>query len=297
MSEAKYVLITAARNEAACIGQTLASVAAQSLAPLRWVIVSDGSTDDTDRIVQEYAAAHPFITLVRRAPKQTRDFSSKVAALNEGFQQVAGLDYEFLGIADADVTFLPEHFERILALFAENPKLGIAGGGIHEMQNGAFAPRSVNRERVVPGAAMMFRRACFEAVGGFLPLRYGGEDLIASFSARMRGWDVKCFADLPVRHLRPTGGAVKSVLANRFREGRMDHAMGYHPLYALAKGVRRLPQTPFVMGSMARLAGYGWAAWTREDVGVPRDIVQYMRDDQMQRLRSMPGKMLRRGKA
>lgn len=294
MNEAKYVLITAARNEAGCIEQTLASVVAQSVAPVKWVVVSDGSTDDTDAIVQRYADAHPFVTLVSRVHRQARDFSSKVAALKEGLQHVEGLDYDYLGIADADVTFVPEHFERLLGFFADNPKLGVAGGGIHEMQRGSFAPRSVNRERVVPGAAMMFRRACFEDIGGFLPLRYGGEDLIATFSARVHGWDVKCFAELPVRHLRPTGGAVKSVLANRFREGRMDHAMGYHPFYALAKGVRRLPQTPFVMGSVARLAGYGWAWWTREEVGVPQDIVRFMRDDQMQRLRSLPSRIMRR---
>lgn len=180
-----------------------------------------------------------------------------------------------------------KYFEELLEQFRADPGLGLAGGDVHEMKGGTYRPRSINRERIVPGAIQRFRQKCFEDINGFLPLPFGGEDTMAGVMARMHGWRVRSCPQLPVLHQRKTAGGSASMIATRFREGRMDSAMGNHPAYELAKSAQRVTEDPYVIGSLARLAGYVWSALRGDNRTVPSDVVRFMRDEQLLQLRHL----------
>jgi len=161
----KYVLITPARNEAAFIELTLKSVVAQTVKPVKWVIVNDGSTDETGEIVSHYAALYPWIELLDMPKRVERHFGGKAEAVNSGFRRVAGLEFEVIGNLDADVSFEPGYFEFLMSRFAANPKLGVAGTAFQE-GNLSYNYELVGIEHV-SGMIQMFRRACFEAIDGY----------------------------------------------------------------------------------------------------------------------------------
>ena len=146
---------------------------------------------------------------------------SKVFAVREGLKRLAGLPFDFVGNLDADVTFAPTYFEQLLEKFRRDPVLGIGGGWILEETEGAFQERAFNSREWVPHAVQLLRRRCYEAVGDYVPLPYGGEDTWAVVNARMRGWKAESFPDLPVQHHRRTASA-GGLLRNRFRTGLLD---------------------------------------------------------------------------
>jgi len=165
-----YVLITPARNEAAYIELTMKSMIAQTVSPLKWVIVSDGSTDGTDSIVQNYAAQYKWIELVRTPERKERHFAGKVYAFNAGYERVKALDYDIIGNVDADISFGNDHFEFLLGKFLANPVLGVAGTAFIEDSSVAYDYEVVNIEHV-SGQCQIFRRECFEEIADIFPLK------------------------------------------------------------------------------------------------------------------------------
>jgi len=286
MARLRYVLLTAAFNEDRFISRTIESVLAQTVLPARWVIVSDGSTDRTDEIVRGYCAQYAFMRLLRVDNAQARGVIRKVNALNLAYREMQDLEYDFLANLDADVSFDDRYFETLLQRFQLDPILGISGGLIYENSGGEFKSRMSNSIRSVAHAAQMVRRECYEAVGGYAPLKYGGEDWCAEVSARMRGWSVKSFSDLKVMHHRPTGGADR-VLHHRFREGKMDFSVGSHPAFELIKCARRIPAHPVAIGALTRLAGYCWSYARKEPRLVSPEFVSFLRNEQKGRLKLM----------
>jgi poly-beta-1,6-N-acetyl-D-glucosamine synthase len=188
-----YVLITPARNEAELIGLTLKAVAAQTVRPLKWVIVSDGSTDSTDEIVAKYASEHPWIELLRMPARQERHFAGKVHAFRAGYARLAGLPYDVIGNLDGDTSFDPDFFAFLLGKLAEDPKLGVVGGQLVDASSGQNAHFENTSSDYVSGPCQLFRRDCWEAIGGYQPMKSGGVDLVAILSARMKGWKVQAF--------------------------------------------------------------------------------------------------------
>ena len=182
----KYVLITPARNEAAFLEETIEAVVNQTQLPMKWVIVSDGSTDGTDEIVKRYAARHNWIELVRMPERRERHFAGKAGAIQAGRAKVADLDYDVIANLDADITVDEEYFEFLLNKFAENPRLGVAGTPFREGTR-QYDYRFTSAEHV-SGACQLFRKECYEEIGGYAILEYGGEDWHAQTSARMMGW-------------------------------------------------------------------------------------------------------------
>jgi biofilm PGA synthesis N-glycosyltransferase PgaC len=167
-----YVLITPARNEAAFIEQTIKSVVSQTVRPIKWVIVNDGSTDGTDDIVKKYAAEHPWIELVRMPERQERHFAGKVYAFNEGYSRVKNLNYDIIGNLDADVSFDdPDYFDFLLREFAQDPKLGVGGTPFRE--GTVQYDYRFSRKEHVSGACQLFRQECFESIGGVCPAESG----------------------------------------------------------------------------------------------------------------------------
>lgn len=294
LDASRYCLVTPARNEAAHLARTADAVAAQTVRPLRWVIVDDGSSDDTARIADEYAARLAFVSVVRCAARASgAGFASKVFAFERGREELDGLGYDFVGSLDADVSFGPRFFERLLAEFGRDPRLGVAGGWVRESTRGAPLPRFGNSERDVAGAVQLFRRECLEGIGGFPPLACGGEDTAAQAMARMRGWRVRAFPRLVIDHHRPAPGGAVSGGAARFREGVRDRALGNHPVFEVLKCVRRALERPYVIGAAMRLAGYAWSCLVGvggargAGIAVRPDVARFIRDEQLRRVRAL----------
>jgi poly-beta-1,6-N-acetyl-D-glucosamine synthase len=277
-----YVLVTPARNEEAFIELTLKSMVAQTLRPLKWVIVSDGSTDRTDEIVKKHAAGHDWIELVRLPERKERHFGGKVVGFKAGYERLKNVKYDIVGNLDADLSFDPDLFEVLMRKFAENPGLGVAGAPFTEGK-GAYDFRFSSVEHV-SGACQLFRRECFEAIGGYQPLKAGGIDVLAVLTARMKGWKTRTFPERLCLHHRPMGSAKHGLVGSWFKLGEKDYRLGRHPLWQIFRSVYQMRQKPFILGGCALLAGY-FTLWLRRvERPVSPEIIAFQRREQMQRL-------------
>ena len=285
---AGYALVTAARNEQEYIGSCIESVLGQTVRPVEWVIASDGSTDRTDAIVSDYARYNHFIKLVRKEHDQHQQgFASKVFALNMAARFLNVNDYQFIGNLDADITFQSDYYQKVLDKFGENPRLGIAGGYIFEREGGAFKSRPANSTWSVAGGIQLFRRECYQAVGGLKPMPLGGEDWYAEIMARMNGWEVKAFPDIPAFHHKP-GADRRGLIQEAIREGAMDYSMGTHPIFELVKCVRRIKQKPYGIFAAYRMFGFLLQYVMRQRRPVTNEVIAYLRCEQISKLRNMP---------
>jgi len=287
MSGKEYVLVTAARNEDDYIEKTIQSVISQTILPKEWIIVSDGSTDLTDKIVMKYTEKYDFIHFIRIEPNDKRNFASQAYALKAGVKMLKDMEYEFIGLLDADISFEPNYYEKIMGKCYNNKKIGIVGGWIYESQKGIHKERFGNSIRHVPGAIQMFRRQCYKDVNGYMPLRKGGKDTIAEIMARMNGWETKCFPDLRVFHHRITGTDKCNTLYARYHQGKEDYFLGYHPMFEVLKFLARIKEKPLVIGSIFRFFGYIEGLLSREPIVIPNEVVKYLRKEQMMRIISL----------
>ena len=284
MTPPVYVLITPARNEAKFIELTIKSVVAQTVRPLKWVVVSDGSTDGTDELVSKYAAVYPWIELVRLPERRERHFAGKARAFMAGFDRMKGLEYAIVGSLDGDISFEDDYFSFLLQKLDQDPTLGLIGTPFKESSHQIYDYRFVSIEHV-SGACQMFRRECFEEIGGYLPLKAGCIDHIAVISARMKGWKTRTFPDKVCLHHRGMGTAQHSVLGARFRNGAKDYAIGNHPVWELFRTVHQMTKRPFLIGGLALVCGYIWAVIRQVPRPVSRELVKFYRREQMMRLK------------
>jgi glycosyltransferase involved in cell wall biosynthesis len=279
----KYVLMTAAYNEAANIERTIQSVVAQTVRPLKWVIVSDNSTDQTDQIVQSYAEKYPFIRLLRVDRNAGHNFGAKVLALRRAEKLFDGIDYDFIGNLDADISLDGRYYEELLEHFERDPKLGITSGFVHEDHGNGFRSRWFNSVANVPHAAQLVRRECYRAIDGYAVLKYGGEDWYAQTCAKMRGWHVEAFPQLEVLHHRHTGGSTHP-LRSAFRLGRLDYSFGTGLVFEAAKCARKFRDKPYVLAGVTRLLGFAWSLLSREERAVSREFADFLRQEQRSRI-------------
>lgn len=278
-----YVLITAAHDEEAYIEETILSVVCQTLPPKRWVIVIDGSTDRTEEIVLKYAKIYTFIDLLPLREKHKRNFEAQVHAINAGYHQIKHLDFDFVGNLDADVSFDSDYFSCLVERIERNPDVGLTGGFIYEKVAGEFQSRKTNTSRSVAHAIQFFRRECYDSIGGYIPLRYGGPDWCAEVMARMKGWCVESLPELPVFHHRPTGGGT-GPLRYSYQQGFMAYSLGSHPLFEVVKCIRRMRLRPYVLGACVRLIAFVLAHFHGEGRLVPEDFIASLRKEQSERL-------------
>lgn len=285
-----YVLISPARNEAAFIERTIQSVIVQTFLPLKWVIVSDGSTDGTDEIVGKYTADYHWIELVRMPQRKERNFAGKVYAFNAGYERVKSLNYDVIANLDTDVSFEAEYFDFLLRKFAENPRLGVGGTPFRE---GSFQYdfRFTSIEHV-SGQIQMFRRECFEEIGGYVPIKTGGIDLVAVVTARMKGWQTRTFLDRHYEHHRKMSSAKHNTFGIAFDGGRTDYTHGCDPVWEVFRSCYQLKRHPIVLGGILNLLGYFWAMAKQEERVVSADFIRFRKVEQMRRLREFFRKTL-----
>ena len=288
-----YILITSARNEETLISKTLDSVVSQTALPERWVIVDDGSTDRTAEIVESYAMRHPWIELVRRTQDPERNFASKAHAINNGLERANSLQFEIVGNLDADVSFEPDYMEFLMQRFSEDPELGVAGTPF--TQNGGYdsSKDSFEGENYVGGPCQLFRRVCFQEIGGYVPNRVGGLDWIAVMTARMKGWKVRSFSERRFHHYRTLGTAEKGPLRALFSYGEKDYYLGGSPVWELFRVGYRMAKKPVLLGGLALLSGYTWAALRRVKRAVSPELMRFHRHEQMKKLRAIFTTLLR----
>jgi biofilm PGA synthesis N-glycosyltransferase PgaC len=280
-----YILVTPARNEAEFIELTIKSVVSQTVRPVKWFIVSDGSTDGTDDIVNRYTAENDWIELVRQTERKERHFAGKVAAFNAGYARTGSLDYKVIGNLDADISFEEDYFAFLMSKFAENPRLGVAGTPYQE-GNRTYDYRFNSLDHV-SGACQMFRRECFEEIGGYAPVRSGGIDLIAVFSARKKGWQTRTFTEKLCQHHRKMGGAQHTGFRERLHRGRMDYLLGSHPTWEIFRSVYQMKNKPYIIGGVLILAAYFWNLLRGTERTIPQELMELRRDDQVQRLKNL----------
>lgn len=281
-----YVLITPARNEAQFIELTLKSVVSQTVKPMKWVIVSDGSTDGTDDIVKKYASEHSWIELIRMPERSERHFAGKAHAFNAGYEKVADLPYEVIGNLDADTSFDEDYFSFLLQKIMGDPELGVVSGRLVDKESG----KSYNMKTTVDyvsGPCQIFRRECFEAIGGYRPMKAGGVDMVAVLSARKAGWKAKAFPDRICLHHRPMSGAQLTGFTERLHCGRKDYLLGSHPLWELCRCVYQMKNKPYVIGGVLVLYAYFWRQLLGVERTMPDDLIAFRQRDQMKRLRAV----------
>lgn len=289
-NQQRYVLITPARNESAFIELTIHSVISQTVLPIKWVIVSDGSTDGTDDIVAEYAAAYPWIELVRMPERKERHFAGKVHAFNAGYAKVRGLEYDIVGCLDADISFEADYFEFLLCKFAYDKALGVCGTPFSEAGH-TYDYRFTSIEHV-SGACQLFRAECFESIGGYFPLKVGGIDLVAVTTARMMGWKTRTFIEKVCQHHKKTQSSKYSSLKATFSSGFHDYLMGGHAVWQLFRSIYQMSKKPICLGGSALLAGYLWALVTRTKRPVSEQFVKFREKEQKVRLKESLKKLL-----
>jgi poly-beta-1,6-N-acetyl-D-glucosamine synthase len=293
LTPAKYVLITPARNEAKFIELTLKSVVAQTILPVKWVIVSDGSTDGTDEIVKKYVADNPWIELVRMPERSERNFAGKVLAFNAGYAKVKEIEFDAVGSVDADASFEEGYFAFLLQKLAEDRALGLIGTAFKETSGAMYDYRFVSIEYVT-GICQLFRRQCFEEIGGYVPVKGGAIDRIANIAARMKGWKTRTFTEKMYFHHRQMSTAQQGILKARFKDGAKDYCVGSHPLWELFRTTYQMTKAPFILGGLALLLGYTWSFVRGVQRPVSAEMTRFVKQEQMQRLKNfLAGKTLR----
>jgi poly-beta-1,6-N-acetyl-D-glucosamine synthase len=288
VSDLTYLLITPAKNEATFIELTIQSVVSQTVRPVQWIIIDDGSTDRTGEIVDRYAQKHDWIQLLQMPERQNRDFASKADCVNAAYSYAKHLQYDVVASLDADITFDQGYFAFLLEKFAEDPKLGLAGTPFSE--NGKTYDYRFSSTHHVSGACQLFRRECFEGIGGYTPVKGGGIDVIAVLGARMKGWRTQTFTEKSCSHHRVMGSAQerRKTLAV-FSAGQKDYRLGFHPVWEIFRSAYQMTRKPFLISGAVLFAGYCSAMLRRSPRSVTPELLNFQRRDQMRRLRKFLG--------
>jgi poly-beta-1,6-N-acetyl-D-glucosamine synthase len=287
MANIRYVIIAPVRDEARHIKRTIESVAFQTVRPALWIIVNDGSTDGTGQIIDEAAIRHSWIKAVHRRNRGVRRAGEGVMeAFYAGFSLLENEPWQYLVKLDGDVTFEPDYFESCFTRFAEEPRLGIAGGVICNPVNGALCPESkVDPAFHVRGATKIYRRECWLGIGGLV--QAPGWDTVDELKANMLGWSTRTFPDIKIIHHRPAGVAY-GTWANWVKNGRANYVAGYHPVFMLLKCISRVFQRPYGIAALGLgvgfCGGYAKRIWRVDDPA----LVRYFRRQQMRRLLGQP---------
>lgn len=278
-----YAVITPARNEEDNIGHTIASMLAQTVRPLRWIIVNDGSSDRTAGLIDAAAREHSWIETIHRKDRGFRKQGGGVIdAFYEGYARVEHEPWEFVVKFDADLSFSQDYFERCLREFSNDPRLGIGGGLISQEVNGQLACEAPwDPPFHVRGATKIYRRECWQAIGGLI--RAPGWDTIDELKANMLGWTTRSFRHIPLRHHRFTGSA-DGTWKNYVKFGFANYVAGYHPVFMAAKCAKRLAQPPYLIGSIGLAWGFLKGYLTRSPQINDPDLIRYVRGQQINKL-------------
>jgi glycosyltransferase involved in cell wall biosynthesis len=252
----RIVIISPVRDEEAFLEGTIQSMANQTLQPVEWLIVNDGSTDRTPEILEKAAKEYPWIHIENKPDRGARAVGPGVVeAFYYGYERLWTKDYDFICKLDGDIEFPSQYFETLVECFQSDRYLGAASGKPYLEEHGTLVEERTS-DNMVAGMMNFYRRECFEAIGGFV--REVHWDGIAYHRARMEGWRTRSIRhpNLQIIHKRLMGSSHKGILTGRLRWGRGQYFMGTHPLYIFAIGIYRMVERPFVVGGIFIILGY-----------------------------------------
>ena len=283
MNNTRYVVITPVRNEENYLPFTIESLAAQTITPAEWIIVDDGSSDETPRIAERAATQYAWIRVVRMADRGFRKPGGGVVdAFNQGYRQLGNIDWQFLVKLDGDLSLPPDYFERCFARFERDPKLGIGGGTIcDEVAEQLVSEAPDDPAFHVRGATKIYRRECWQSLGGLMSAP--GWDTVDEYKANMLGWTSYTIPEVKARHHRKAGGA-EGMWRNWVKNGLANYVAGYHPLFMGCKCGKRIFSKPYGIGALGLLVGYA-SGYVRGVAQVDDvELIRYVRQQQLRRL-------------
>jgi poly-beta-1,6-N-acetyl-D-glucosamine synthase len=282
-----YCVISPVRDEARHLPSTIRSMATQTLPPKQWIIVDDGSRDETGRLAAEAALQFEWIKVHHRDDRGFRQAGTGVvAAFHQGYQNLQPGSWDYLVKLDGDVSFNQDYFEQCLAEFAAAPTLGIGGGLVCNWRNGVLVEESkVDPVFHVRGATKIYRQACWAQIGGLMEAP--GWDTLDEVKANMRGWTTRTFRHIKVVHHRPAGGAY-GTWANFRKNGLANYIAGYHPVFMFLKCVRRLFVRPYGLQALGLWSGFLHGYLARVPQVDDPDLIRYFRRQQLNRLLGRP---------
>jgi glycosyltransferase involved in cell wall biosynthesis len=282
-NQIKYVIVTPVRNEEAYISLTIESLLAQTVRPVKWIIVNDGSTDNTGRIAEEAACLHTWITVVSRADRGFRKAGGGVVdAFYDGYRRIENETCDYLVKLDGDLSFARDYFEKCFERFDQDGRLGIAGGTICSNMGGIIEPEAKDDPNFhVRGATKIYRSACWRDIGGLI--RAPGWDTLDEVKANMLGWTTRTLSGINAVHHRPTGAAY-GAWNDRVKAGMANYVSGYHPLFMLLKCVKRMIEKPYLIGGFGLLYGFAKGYLKKIPQVEDRALIQYFREQQINRL-------------
>jgi poly-beta-1,6-N-acetyl-D-glucosamine synthase len=276
----KYVIVSPVRDESSNIKSTINSVKSQTILPVQWVIVDDGSTDGSAQILDEEAALTTWITVVHRPDRGRRSAGGGVVeAFYAGFERINCQDWEFIVKLDGDLSFSPEYFSECFRYFHEDDKLGMGGGVVCALNGGELKPEFIGDPPFhVRGATKIYRRTCWQQIAPLV--QAPGWDTIDEVKANYHGWKTRTFNELKLQQHKPTGG-VDGSWRNAFKNGRANYITGYHPVFMLLKCIKRIWRKPYLAQSFALALGYctGWLYGIPK--GVDEEVIGYLRRQQL----------------
>jgi biofilm PGA synthesis N-glycosyltransferase PgaC len=280
-SAVSYVVISPVRDEGNYIKLTLDSVVSQTAKPAQWIIVDDGSIDDTSTIVEQYVERYPWIKSLKLDKQGQRARGTRVVQVFfEGYRQV-DVDYDFLVKLDGDLSFEADYFECLLARFADDPQLGIASGEPYYPYGGDWRPEKAPPDHT-RGQTKVYRRTCFENIGGLTPVL--GWDSIDELRAQMKGWKTRTFPELRLHHCRPMGSA-EGKLKGPAKKGQVAYFLGYPWPVIVARSLYRcFEDRPFILLGLAIFWGYFKSWLARKPQLEDAELVAYLRRKQLRRL-------------
>lgn len=262
MAPIRYVIVTPARDEEKYIEETILSVIHQTILPIEWVIVDDGSSDCTPEIVRRYIPDHPFIRLVRNHRTGIRQTgTAEIRAFKYGYESIRAEDHDFIVKLDCDLSFEPDYFENLFGRFMEDRRLGIASGVYLEKgETGSWKEVAMPLYHAA-GASKVLRRECFEEIGGFILA--AGWDTVDEIRAITLGWNTGHFIDLKMNHLKPEGSGMGSIRTS-VMHGEIYYLTGGSKIFFLLKVLHRMGKKPRGIGALALSWGYLKALWKRK---------------------------------
>lgn len=279
-SRETYVLISPCRDEARYMKETLDSVINQSTLPAKWIIVDDGSKDETPAILADYVAKYPWIEVITRPDRGARAVGPGVIeAFYAGYATIKPGDFTYLCKLDLDLRLPPRYFELLMDRMAKDPLIGTCSGKAYVVEHGHLVNEGHGDDMSL-GMTKFYRISCFEAIGGFV--REVMWDGIDCHLCRKNGWRACSWDEPELRfvHLRPMGSSQQSIYTGRMRHGFGQYFMGTGFLYLAASAVSRLHEKPYVLGSLATMWGWWRSALQRKQRYANMDFRKFLRDYQ-----------------
>jgi len=276
---AKYAIVTPVRDEEEFIEKLILSVLNQTVGPGKWIIINDGSTDRTEEIIKRYLSENPWIELLNLPNRRNREPGGD-SIFDIGLRRLDLEQIEFLARVDADVSFEPNYFERMIKIFRENPRLGVASGEMAYLVDGC--PKAVRGPSFqTHGPNKFYRVACFQDIGGLE--KDLGWDIVDNVKAIYKGWGARRIPETQFIHYRPVGSrrGAWGIFENW---GKAAYLTGYHPLFFFGKFVRRLVTYPYILGSLLMAYHYSNGFIQHKPQIVSREIKHFMQNEQLRRL-------------